>query len=324
MNHSFMQSIGSSDLRAYGIRPVYGDPVLRSRACRARDVLLLSISGPSTELHIDTTSMYPEHALFAFITARTIWSRPPHGPWARDSLRLVIAPHGLVRDVHWHGPWQITAILIPRSAIDPGASPLPQKAIAFANRKVLDASVQRFADVLLNSDLQASVVEQCALEQLLLDMCGALLTDRIGEQVPQSAAHAALRNSAISVIAHQCGDPTLTPSRVARQVQFSLRQLQLVFTESGNTIAGEIRHQRARRAHSFLIDPRYAHLSIDQVAQHAGFPSTTSLRRAISQAYATTPRTLRTQAGIPRDAASRLRATQRTQRTQSEPRNSDK
>ena len=98
---------------------------------------------------------------------------------------------------------------------------------------------------------------------------------------------------AIAVIAQQCGDPRLNPSRVAHEVQSSLRQLQLVFSEPGNSVAGEIRRQRARLAHSLLVDSRYDVLSIDQIAQRAGFNSPMSLRRALDEAYETTPRALR-------------------------------
>lgn len=73
----------------------------------------------------------------------------------------------------------------------------------------------------------------------------------------------------------------------------SLRQLQLVFAEAENSVAGEIRHQRARLAKSLLLDSRFDSLSIEQISQRAGFPPPISLRRALEEEYGATPRALR-------------------------------
>jgi transcriptional regulator GlxA family with amidase domain len=153
--------------------------------------------------------------------------------------------------------------------------------------------MQRFIGSLLDGESRASAIEQYAIEQLVMEMSGAVLLDRIGAVTGQGSPHAVLRERAIAVIAQQCGDPGLNPSRVAHEVQSSLRQLQLVFSESGNSVAGEIRRQRARLAHSLLVDSRFDVLSIDQIAQRAGFNSPMSLRRALDEAYETTPRALR-------------------------------
>lgn len=96
---------------------------------------------------------------------------------------------------------------------------------------------------------------------------------------------AALRERTIALMVQQCGGPTLTPTQVARGVDSSLRQLQLVFAEADNRIAAEIRRQRAHLTRSLLPDGRYDTLSIDQIAQHAGFQSLMTLRRAIDEAY---------------------------------------
>jgi transcriptional regulator GlxA family with amidase domain len=126
-------------------------------------------------------------------------------------------------------------------------------------------------------------------------MGGAILLDRIGAVSGHGSPHAVLRDRAIAVISQQCGDPSLAPTQVAREVQSSLRQLQLVFAEADNSVAGEIRRQRARLARSLLIDSRFDVLSIEQVAQRSGFQSPMSLRRALDEAYKTTPRALRAQ-----------------------------
>src|SRR5690606_12003261 len=107
----------------------------------------------------------------------------------------------------------------------------------------------------------------------------------------------ALRDRALAVIAQQRGDAELTPARVAREVQSSLRRVQVTFADAGTTVAGEIRRQRGRLAYSLLTDSRYDVLSIEQIAERSGFGTTMSLRRALHDLYRASPRTLRAQRG---------------------------
>ncbi len=170
------------------------------------------------------------------------------------------------------GKWSFVAALVPRSAIASFVPSLPSDASVFADRRLLDTSMQQFVGCLLDTDDNASAIEQYAIEQLVMEMCGAVLLDRVGGVSAQGSPHAVLRERAIAVISQQCGDPSLKP--VARRARGAVvvRQLQLVFSESGNSVAAEIRRQRARLAHSLLVDSRYDVLSIDQIAQRAGFP----------------------------------------------------
>lgn len=156
--------------------------------------------------------------------------------------------------------------------------------------------MRQFVASLLTTDGPASAIELYAIEQILTEKSGALLLDRLG--VP-SGPHAATRARAIAVIVEQCGDRSLTPTRVAREIHVSLRQLHLVFSESGNQIAREIRRHRARLAHSLLVDSRYDLLSMDQIGHRAGFPSAASLRRALDESYASAPSALRSRRQLP-------------------------
>lgn len=293
MNSKIARSIDDRELSTHGIRRIGDRPGLRSRVRTSGGVLLLGVGGGTSELSIDTAGVYPEHAVFAFVEAQAMWSRLDGEPWVETEGGLVIAPHGLARRLRWAGTWRVTAALVPRSAIAAFAPSLAPDASVYPERRLLDASMQRFVAGLLDADSQASAIEQYAIEQLVMEMSGALLLDRVGAAMGQGTPHEVLRERAIAVIAQQCGDPSLNPSRVAHEVQSSLRQLQLVFSESGSSVAAEIRRQRARLAHSLLMDSRYDVLSIDQIAQRAGFQSPMSLRRALDEAYSSTPRALR-------------------------------
>ncbi|MFC7945290.1 helix-turn-helix domain-containing protein [Microbacterium oxydans] len=188
----------------------------------------------------------------------------------------------------------MVAAIVPRAAVASFVPVLHPAADVYPDRRFLDTSMQVFVGSLLEADGNASAIEQYAIEQLVMEMSGVLLLDRRGAVIGQGSPHEVLRERAIAVIAQQCGDPSLNPLLVAIEVRSSLRQLQLVFSESGSAIAREIRRHRAKLAHSLLTDSRYDALSIRQISQRSGFRSPMSFRRALQEAYQTTPRELRT------------------------------
>ncbi len=102
-----------------------------------------------------------------------------------------------------------------------------------------------------------------------------------------------LRDQAMAVIAQRCADRELNPEAVARAVQSSLRRVQAAFAEVGNSIAAEIRRQRGRLAWTLLADARYDVLSVQQIAEQAGFGTTAALRRVLDELYGCGPTDLR-------------------------------
>ena len=293
MDLGIVREIGPRELIEHGIRPVGDRFSLRARERTPGDVILMTMRGSSNEIAIDTQATHPEHAVFAFIEAEALWSRLHDEPWLQIEDGMVIAAPGLKRGLRCQGFWSATVAFIPRTAMASFVSTLPADAELFPERRLLDRAMQDFVEGLLDADERATAIERYAVEQLVLEMGGAILLDRVGAVSGQGSPRAVLRDRAIAVIAQQCGDPSLTPTQVAREVQSSLRQLQLVFAEAENSVAGEIRRQRARLARSLLIDSRYDVLSIEQIAQRAGFQSPMSLRRALDEAYRATPRALR-------------------------------
>ena len=295
MDLGIVREIGPQELIDHGIRPV-GDRVpLRARERTPGSITLLTLHGVSSEVAIDTIAAHPEYAVFAFLEADAIWSRLQDEPWLQIESGLVIAAPGIIRGLRCQGAWSATVAFVPRAAMASFVSTLPADAQIFPDRRLLDRAMQDFIEGLLQADERATAIERYAVEQLIVEMGGAILLDRVGAVSGHGSPRAVLRDRAIAVISQQCGDPGLTPSQVAREVQSSLRQLQLVFAEAENSVAGEIRRQRARLARSLLVDSRYDVLSIEQIAQRAGFQSPMSLRRALDEAYKTTPRALRAQ-----------------------------
>lgn len=294
MNPGIVREIGSTELRAHGIHAL-GDRRLRAKERTSGPVILLSMQGTSTEFVIETVTTHPDHAILAFIDAQALSSKRQEGLWRKTSGGIVLAPPGVTRGLRCDGDWRITAAYVPRAALAAAGATLPRAERILAERRPLDKAMQAFIEQVLAADEQATAIERYAIEQLILEMSRAILLDRVSATPGQTSPRALLRDRAVAVITQQCGDPTLNPTLVAHEVQSSLRQLQMVFAEGATSVAGEIRRQRARLAKSLLGDDRFDELSIEQIAQRAGFHSPMSLRRALDDGYGITPRALRAQ-----------------------------
>lgn len=292
-------TIDSAELSAHGVHAVDERVPLLVTRRTSGPVTLLSLQGSTTELAIDTTTTHPDHAVFAFVDAAGLAAKEQNGPWMPVESGLVVAPPGVAERVRCVGTWYITAAYVPRTALGTYVAALPSSTWILEERRPLDRAMQAFIEQVLAVDDETTAIERYAMEHLIVEMSGAVLLDRVDAVSGPRSAHAALRDRAVALIAQQCGDPGLNPARVAREVQTSLRQLQLVFAEVENTVAGEIRHRRTLLARSLLTDSRYDDLSVEQISQRSGFASPISLRRAIEEDYGATPRALRTH----RDAA---------------------
>lgn len=221
------------------------------------------------------------------------------GAVARAGM-LVVAPGWLAARGHVRGPWSMLTIRIGRAAVEAFAPRLPDDVGVFATRSALERAVRTFVFELLRTGAAAqsqSELERYATEQLLTEMAGSVLLDRFARGWSGAPPSAALRDRAIAVISQSRADPELTPEVVARAVQSSLRRVQAAFAEVDNSVAAEIRRQRARLAKSLLSNSRFDVLSVSAIAEQSGFGTVTSMRRALIDAYGVGPRELRANRG---------------------------
>jgi AraC-like DNA-binding protein len=256
---------------------------------------MVSMGGDSRiELSIDTGHTHPDHALLSFISLRAVRKRPWPEPWqeVEVSSSLVIARFGKLPVFRCAGRWRVLLVLLPREQLAALAPELPQRPQRFQDRSVVDRAVESFIEATLAAEAEVSGIGRYAIEQLAIEMCAAVVLDRAGLGAARPLSER-LRDRADAVIAQQCRDASLSPAAVAEEIGVALRTLQDAFSETGSTIAREIRVHRARLAHSLLTSTRYRPLTIAEIAAHAGFNSPMSLRRAINEEYASTPRALR-------------------------------
>ncbi|WP_307362465.1 AraC family transcriptional regulator [Microbacterium murale] len=257
---------------------------------------LWSIWGDAAEfiVHPDPEE---HHLSFVFVETGTFTSRYADEPWLAFEAGLIVAPHGIARQVRFNESWRVLIAQMPRAALTAFVPQLPNAVSAFPDRRLLDQAMKSFLTEVIDRNESTSAIERYAIEQLVMEMGGAVLLDRLGTGGVHGSPRAVLRDRALAVIAQQGADLSLTPSRVAHDVSSSLRHLQSIFAEAGTTVAGEIRRQRARLARSLLTDSRYDVLTVEQVAQRSGFGNAMSLRRALHDVYRASPRTLRSGRG---------------------------
>lgn len=282
------------DLALHGVQARRSAP-RQARARETGDVVLLRIDGDSPiEFSIDTATVHPDHALLLCISSRAAQKRAWPEPWREVEIAssLVVAQFGKVPSFRCSGNWKVLLALVPRDRVVTMAPDIPQHPQRFTERRVLDRSVERFIEEVLATGAETSRIEGYAISQLVTEMCAAMVLDRTGLTSAHLLAER-LHDRADAVISQQCHDPNLTPTLVAEEIGVTLRTLQTAYAENGSSIAREIRRHRTRLAHSLLTNDRYRSLTIIEIAEHSGFNSPMSLRRAISETHGTTPRSLR-------------------------------
>ncbi|MEW2359767.1 AraC family transcriptional regulator [Spirillospora sp. NPDC029432] len=88
-------------------------------------------------------------------------------------------------------------------------------------------------------------------------------------------------------------DPELNGAAVARRLGWSLRQVQLALQHAGTTPRELIKEERLLLVRDRLTSPRYAHLTITEVAHLSGFSSASALSTAFRRRFGLAPRDLR-------------------------------
>ncbi|MER7467348.1 helix-turn-helix domain-containing protein [Streptomyces sp. NPDC097981] len=136
------------------------------------------------------------------------------------------------------------------------------------------------------------------LGTVALDLVGTCLAGQLGaeDKLTAEARNRALLERIDAFIDHNLGDPQLTPAAVAARHSMSLRRLQLLFRERGETIAAEIRRRRLERCRAELSEPALLTRPVHVVAGRWGFTNAAVFSRMFREAYGASPTELRHQA----------------------------
>lgn len=93
-------------------------------------------------------------------------------------------------------------------------------------------------------------------------------------------------------------NPNLTPTRLAAELNISLRYLQEIFAETGTSPSDFIWECRLRHAERDLRNPVLAGLNVSDIALRCGFSDTAHFSRRFKERTGLSPRAFRLQAGM--------------------------
>ena len=129
------------------------------------------------------------------------------------------------------------------------------------------------------------------IEKLMHEMIGGIVLDSHGAHFSPSRKN--LYNQAMAYIAATAGNPDTTPGGISSELSVSLRQLQREFKSNGQSIAATLRSHRADLALRQLGNSGLSVLSLEEIATHSGFTSSSQMRRALRQSHNVSPNDVR-------------------------------
>ena len=138
------------------------------------------------------------------------------------------------------------------------------------------------------TEAERVVATNAAAEMALVILQSTRVAARDAEQFVDGFHVAATR-----LIDTHCGDPELTPDRVASGLGCSRASLYRVFSRRGEGVAEAIWAARIERAWRLLTSPESAELRISDVAMLCGFRELPTFTRMFKRRYGATPRDTR-------------------------------
>lgn len=137
------------------------------------------------------------------------------------------------------------------------------------------------------------------LASAVLDLLHAGLAARVGREssVDPRTRRRVLLLRCRAFIEQHLADPMLTPAAVAAAHHVSLRQLHLVFEETGDTVAALIRRRRLDRVRRDLIDPELVERPVGAVGARWGFTDPGNFSRVFKREFGLPPAAFRAEFG---------------------------
>jgi AraC-like DNA-binding protein len=134
------------------------------------------------------------------------------------------------------------------------------------------------------------------LADAVLDMLAASFAEQLSREGPVETGGSGLRLGVQAHIEQQLADPSLTVSAVAAANHISVRCLQKLFENEGETVTGWIRARRTAHCRRDLADPQFAQLPIRSIAARWGLTNAAHFSRLFKSVYGLSPSEYRAQA----------------------------
>ncbi|MGF7121841.1 helix-turn-helix domain-containing protein [Rhodococcus sp. BE178] len=141
-----------------------------------------------------------------------------------------------------------------------------------------------------STDVPTASIE--AAETALLTLLDQPLQDYTRHGLRDSV-HAVVFEEAMRIVDTEFRDSDLNAPSLAKRLQVSLRTLHRAFESRAISISKEIRRRRIEYAEALLLNPRYSHVPVSEIAKICGAPSIGYLRTGIKEKHDLSPSQLR-------------------------------
>lgn len=196
-------------------------------------------------------------------------------------------PYRLVLD----GPYRFVVLMFPRDRLRLAPAQLSHVTVSrVRGQEGLAGSVSPFLRGLVTESDAAGFTRNNLLADAILDMLAASLVERLPEEArgPRSGRKALLLRVRM-FIEQRLGDPSLDGATIAAAHHISVRFLQSLFEDDGETVTGWIRARRIERCRRDLADPRLAQIPVGTVAARWGLIDAAHFSRLFKAAYGVPP-----------------------------------
>jgi AraC-like DNA-binding protein len=145
---------------------------------------------------------------------------------------------------------------------------------------------------------------EAMLQNTLIDLIATGLASGIGSFADLSSPEQHILLRARSYIVAHLGDPDLDRTQIAEALGMSVRRLNGIFAKEGTSISEVVRKKRLDAVASALGDPRFAAMTISEIAVSNGFCNLQHFSNLFSSTFYCSPRAYRAGESTPLRLAS--------------------
>jgi AraC-like DNA-binding protein len=191
---------------------------------------------------------------------------------------------------------QATSILIPANLLRARVTKIDDRCATILSPDLAAFRLFRDYAALIEQNLDnADESLEGLMADHLIDLAALLLapSSDAKERVRQGSLKGLRREVVQKYIADRSADPRLNLTNTAVNLGLSPRYVQLLLEEAGTSFSSQLREMRIARASSMLLDKRYDHLGIADIAFESGFSDVSSFNRTFRQRIGDTPGAIR-------------------------------
>ncbi len=201
--------------------------------------------------------------------------------------------------VHSQGPMKLAVVRFPHRVMDLTTQDTgPLTAAPWSATRGVSAVASAVITELASQLTELSMAELVTLGATLDGVIRSLLAERLG---PPGGSHSSARGELLRQIKNYArehlANPDVSPRTLAAEHNISLRYLQQLFAEQGETPARWLRNERLERCRAALSNPRLDHLTVAAIGANWGLGDGSQMGRLFRQAYGVVPSELRRRGG---------------------------